>query len=104
MCFWGYAISSPRKIERVDFNRCVHLCSHYRKSALLSDLRDCQCKVKDLKKQLERAESAELEAKGAAHENRLALEAAESSLRDKTSSNKSVISTLQQTVNGLKAK
>ena len=56
-----------------------------------------------MKKQLERAESAELEAKGAAHDNRLALEAAESSLREKATSSKSVISSLQHTINSLKA-
>ncbi len=67
-------------------------------------MRDYQCTVRDLKKKLERAESAELEAKSAAHDNHTALEAAESNLRDKTCSSKSVISSLQQTINSLKSK
>ena len=83
---------------------CVCVCVFLRKSSLLSDLRDYQCKVKDLKKQLERSESAELEAKSAAHENRSALEAAENSLKEKTVSHKSMISTFQQTISNLKAK
>lgn len=75
-----------------------------RNSELLSSLRDYQCKVRDLKAQVERVESAELEAKGMAHEHRFALEAAEISLREKKLSSKSVINSLQLAINSLKSK
>ena len=71
---------------------------------MLSDLRDYQCKVKNLQSQLERAETSEMEAKGVAHEKGLALEATEASLKDKTTSFKSAINSLQLTINSLKTK
>lgn len=67
-------------------------------------MRDYQCKVKTLTTQLERVESAELEAKGMAHDNQVALEAAESSLRDQGFSNKAAVNSLQLTINSLKTK
>lgn len=86
------------------------LASHYwanyshRKSELLSDLRDSQCKVKELQTRLEKAESAELEAKGIAHEHRLALEAAEASLQEKINSSKAVMNSFELTIKNLKKK
>ena len=71
---------------------------------MLTDLRDYQCKVKDLKQQLEKSETAELEAKGLAHEHRVAQEAAEATLRDKMAFSKSTINSLQLTINSLKTK
>ena len=60
--------------------------------------------MKELKAKLERAESAELEAKGAAHDHRLALETAQTSLRDKINSSKAAISSFQLEIQNLKAK
>ena len=44
------------------------LHTNYRKAELLSDIREYQCKVRDLKTLLEKAETAELVARGTAHE------------------------------------
>ena len=80
---------------------CIVYC---RKSELLSDVRDYQCKLKDLKQQLEKAEAAELDAKGQAYDQKLALEAVENTLREKTSLSKSTINSLQLAINSLKTK
>ncbi len=71
---------------------------------MLSDLREYQRNVKDLKAQLERSKCAELEAKAMAHDSNLALEAAEIKLRDKIASSKSSSVSLQQEIKRLKNK
>ncbi len=75
-----------------------------RKTELLTDIRDYQTKVKELKVQLERSEEAELEAKGAAHDSRQELESLETQLRDHSASSKSGIANLQLEVKTLKQK
>ena len=60
--------------------------------------------MKDLKRQLEKSEVSELEAKGLAHEHRMAQDAAEATLREKMTFSKSTINSLQLTINSLKAK
>ena len=60
--------------------------------------------MKDLKVQLEKLETTELEARGMAHEHCLALEASEKSLRDKTASFKSAVNSLQLEIKTLKTK
>lgn len=75
-----------------------------RKAELLSDIRDYQCKVRDLKTQLEKAESAELVARGTAHEAQQAQEQLEASLRDQSASSKTAIGNLQLEIKSLKTR
>lgn len=58
-------------------------------------------KLKDTKAMLEKAESAEFEARAKAHE---ALEHAQASLKDQAASSKSVIGSLQLEIKSLKSK
>lgn len=76
----------------------------FRKTELIGDIRGYQQKVKDLSAQLEKAENAELEARGSTHEARQALEQAETALRDHLASSKSAISGLQVEIKNLKSR
>lgn len=76
----------------------------YRKSELLNDLREHQQRMKELKFQLERAETAELEAKGYSHDVKLDLERVEASLRDQAASSKGAINNLQVEIKRLKSR
>ena len=69
---------------------------------MLSDLREYQHKVKDLKVRLERTEVGELEAKGEAHDCQLALVSAETSLHEKIASSNATINSFQQEIRALK--
>ena len=80
----------------------VHL--PYRKTDLLNDLREYQRQLKDTKLQLEKTESAELEAKATAHDARHALEQAEANLKEKATSSKTVIGSLQLEIKNLKTR
>ncbi len=71
---------------------------------MLTDIRDYQSKVKELKVQFERAEEAETEAKGMAHDCRQELESLETQLRDHSASSKSAIANLQLEIKTLKQK
>ena len=71
---------------------------------MLSDLKQCQSKIKELKVQLGQVKDAEEKARAEAHEHHLALKASESSLRDKTASSKLVINSLQLEIKTLKSK
>lgn len=78
--------------------------STFRKTDLLNDLREYQCQLKDTKHQLEKTESAEMEARASAHDTRHALEVAEASLKEQASSSKSVIGSLQLEIKNLKTR
>lgn len=71
---------------------------------MLNDLREYQQRIKDLKVQLERAETGEMEAKGSAHDTKLALEQAEASLRDQAASSKAAFNSLQVEIKRLKTR
>ncbi len=60
--------------------------------------------MKDLSAQLEKSESAELEARSSAHDTRQALEHAETALRDQLAASKSAISNLQIEIKNLKSR
>ncbi len=75
-----------------------------RKTELLTDIRDYQLKVKELKIQFERAQEAELEAKGTAHDSQQDREILETQLRDESASSKSAIAGLQLELKTLKSK
>ena len=78
------------------------VCS--RNTDLLNDLREYQRQLKDAKQQVERLESAELEARASAHDTRHALELAEASLKEQTASSKTVIGSLQLEIKNLKTR
>lgn len=71
---------------------------------LLNDLREYQHQLRDTKQQLEKMESAELEARATAHDASHALELAEASLKEQTASSKTVIGSLQLEIKNLKTR
>jgi len=83
-------------------NLCHYNC--YRKSELLTDLRQYQQKVKEIKNDLEKTEIAELKAKGEAHDAQLALEASENTMREKSAHFKVSTNALQGEIKLLKSK
>ena len=78
--------------------------SNFRKTDLINDLREYQRQLKDTKQQLEKIESAELEARATAHDTRHSLELAEASLKEQTASSKTVIGSLQLEIKNLKTR
>ena len=60
--------------------------------------------MRDTKQQLEKMESAELEARATAHDVSHALELAEASLKEQTASSKTVIGSLQLEIKNLKTR
>ena len=81
---------------------CMFL--NFRKTDLLNDLREYQRQLKGTKQQLEKTESAELEARATAHDARHALELAEASLKEQAASSKTVIGSLQLEIKNLKTR
>ena len=77
---------------------------NFRKTELLNDLREYQHKLKDVKNQLEKSESAEMEAKASAHDAKLALEHVEAQRRNQATSFKATTTTFQLEIKNLKAK
>ena len=75
-----------------------------RKKELLSDLRECQRKVKELSAQLEKVENSEQEAKSRAHHSLISLEQVQSTLKDQTLASKMAINSFQMEIKAQKAR
>ena len=82
----------------------ITLSLERRNSELLSDFREYQRRLKDTKAQLEKRESAELEARAEAHDSQHALEQARTDIKEKDASSKAAIGSLQLEIKKLKTK